>query len=541
MLRGLWAAQELSVSVHDLHAPKENGALLAYPPLDEVGRLLEANRLGLGSFDREILDKPFRALRSLAREGMLDAAQRYLSAAGQPLSPAQADCLFLAGHQPELFHPGVWLKNFALCSLARASGGVSLNLVVDNDTAKNTLLHVPGGERLARLAFDHWQSEVPFEERAVVDEALFCALPRTAADIVGSWGFKPLLEEFWTEACRQGERTPLLGERFAAARRTFERRWGCANLEVPLSMVCQTEAFAWFACHLLENLPRFHEIYNAAVEAYRQRYGVRSRNHPVPNLAREGDWLEAPLWAWRAGQKRRERLLVRRSSEGFALRAGPETWPLLRVGARTTDAVPQWQALAAAGYKVRTRALTTTLYARLFLSDIFLHGLGGGKYDELTNAIMRRFYHLEPPSFLVLTGTLLLPLPPVAVTPDDRCRLQTLDRDLLWNPQRHLGGRNSVASTLAQEKNRWIAAAPVSAAEKRRRFEALRELTAGLRPFVQEEEEQTRLMLEQTARALRIREVQSRRDYAFCLYPEKMLQPFCTRLLSCGSKSNRPA
>jgi len=111
-----------------------------------------------------------------------------------------------------------------------------------------------------------------------------------------------------------------------------ERSWHCSNLEVPLSMVCDTEAFAWFACHHLEELPRFWEVYNAVVQAYRKQYGMRSRHHPVPDLAREGDWLEAPLWAWRSGSMRRGRLFVRRSSNGFELRSGSETLPTVRFG-----------------------------------------------------------------------------------------------------------------------------------------------------------------------------------------------------------------
>ena len=95
------------------------------------------------------------------------------------------------------------------------------------------------------------------------------------------------------------------------------------------------------------------------------------------------------LWAWRAGRKRRERLLVCRSHEGFALRAGSEPWPTLRFGSRPEELVSQWQSLQAAGFKIRTRALTTTLFARLFLGDLFLHGLGGGKYQASGDLTIR--------------------------------------------------------------------------------------------------------------------------------------------------------
>ncbi len=203
-------------------------------------------------------------------------------------SALQSATLVLAGHQPELFHPGVWVKNFALNGLAHETGSIPLNLVVDNDTAKSTTLLMPAEGHVLAVPFDHWQSEVPYEERGVQNEALFRAVPTTAAKVSGAWNFRSMLPEFWDEACRQGERTALLGERFAAARRTFERRWGCTNLEVPLSRVCQTEGFAWFACHLLQNLRQFGDVYNSVVRAYRLRYHMRSRNHPVPDLRGRG-------------------------------------------------------------------------------------------------------------------------------------------------------------------------------------------------------------------------------------------------------------
>ena len=85
-------------------------------------------------------------------------------------------------------------------------------------------------------------------------------------------------------------------------RRERERAWGCDNLELPVSRLSQTEAFALFAKHLLGDLPRFREVYNAAVRAYRAANGIRSANHPAPDLA-EG---EEPFWV-RTASGRRER------------------------------------------------------------------------------------------------------------------------------------------------------------------------------------------------------------------------------------------
>ena len=60
--------------------------------------------------------------------------------------------------------------------------------------------------------------------------------------------------------------------------------------------------------------------------------------------------------------------------------------------------------------KIRSRALITTLWARLVLGDLFLHGIGGAKYDQLTDLLIERFFGLTPPGFMVLSATLHLPI-----------------------------------------------------------------------------------------------------------------------------------
>ena len=68
------------MSVHDLQAPKEDRALLAYPSLEQAGRLLEENRRRLEACRLEILGRPLQSLRSLARQTVLNLAQEYMAA-----------------------------------------------------------------------------------------------------------------------------------------------------------------------------------------------------------------------------------------------------------------------------------------------------------------------------------------------------------------------------------------------------------------------------------------------------------------------------
>jgi hypothetical protein len=437
------------------------------------------------------------------------------------------DTLLVAGHQPELFHPGVWVKNFALYGLARKNHGTSLNLVVDDDTIKTTALRIPAPPYIRRVLFDRWTGATPYEERTIADRALFASFAERVGELTRHWPYEPMLPAFWAEVLRQAERTSNLGECFAAARRTFEQAWGCHNREVPLSTLCDSEPFSYFACHILTNLPHFHSLYNAIVADYRRLHGIRDRQRPVPDLATDGEWLESPFWCWLAGASRRERLFVRLKNGRLEIRAADERWQL------STEPQATLQELQARRLKIRTRALTTTLYARLFLADLFLHGIGGGIYDELTDELIRRFYGCEPPEYLVLSATRWLPLPRTPVREDDRRRLLRELRDVRYNPQRHLDAipSSEQLSELARHKREWIARPPATSAERRERFRTLRTLTEELRRPLLRREEQLRQQLRDCEQQLRTNAVLQRRDYSFCLFPESVLRPFCTQFL----------
>jgi hypothetical protein len=534
--------EDLSLSAASpLRAPSENGGVLARPRLDEAGELLRANR-------RRTADLA-EVRRQACREAVA-AARDYLRQCGEPLpdiSPDTADRLILAGHQPELFHPGVWVKNFALNGLARHHGRIPLNLVVDNDNLKTPGLRVPAlpgpdepGDtpRLASVLFDRWSGEVPYEEHEVADRALFASFAERVTALMRGWPFEPILPELWAHACRRLQETPLLGECLAAARRACERAWGCHNLELPLSALCRTPSFHRFAGEILRDLPRLHSLYNAAVHDFRRRYGIRSRHHPVPDLAAQDGWLEAPLWGWKLRSRRRGRLFARNRAGRIELRADAERWPDLPADdGQCGELSAAIGALEARGYKVRSRALTTTLYSRLFLADLFLHGIGGAKYDELTDDLIRRFYQREQPAYLTLSATLWLPVHHESARELllQRRRTAWLRRDVNWNPQRHLDAlpaHDDALRSLAAAKREWIAWPAATKAERRTRFENLRNLTAKLAGPLASREAELVGQIEDLDRRRVAAAVLERRDYAFCLYPAAALRPFVTPFLS---------
>src|SRR5262249_24519502 len=158
-------------------------------------------------------------------------------------------------------------------------------------------------------------------------------------------------------------------------RRTCERSWDCHNLELPQSAVCRTRAFASFFCYIAQRAPNFWAAHNGALAQYRKANGIRSAGRPIPDLTADGDWLELPFWIWQAPASKRRRLLVRIGSDGsIALRMGqgPVVGKIPRTDLCFQAAFTE---LEHRGVKIRTRALMTTMFARLFLCDLFIHGL----------------------------------------------------------------------------------------------------------------------------------------------------------------------
>jgi len=520
-----------------LAAPRENRGLLAVPPLREVPTLVEANTSLLSKCGIELLGQPLAELRRLARDECRAASRRFFEALSLPAPNLEVGPLVVTGHQPELFHPGVWVKNFAVHGLARRTGGASVNVINDSDAAHRLSLRVPARLneqwRAVEVPFDHRPAEgLPLEELRIQDEGLFATLDQAVAAASGGELPDMILPRFWDDVRRFSASQPFLWPRLAAARVQWEQNWGCSNGEAPLSALCDGEAFAWFACHFLSDLPRFVAVHNLALQEYRRVRRIRSRTHPVPTLRIDGDWHEAPLWVWTADDPRRKRLLVRRQHDVLLLRYGSTTFAHLSL-ASSKEMVRSWLEMKNAGWKLRPRALTATLFVRLFMADVFVHGIGGAMYDQLTDEIIRRFYGVVPPAFAVLSATLRLPLEVGAGAAESVNGLRRRRRELIWKPERFLEASNdSEARRLLAEKADWIATAPATRRGRRERWRKLRELTERLRGLLPAESlPNVDRQLEAAMAAEQSLAVARDREYGFPLHGERELRGLMERVM----------
>ena len=161
--------------------PPDSGGRLFDPPISPdptspaiaIDHLVDNNKLLRTAFDTQVGDLKLWELVAATRREVLTVATEYTSSyrdVSRPTNTAEwiAAPIIMGGHQPDLFHPGVWLKNFAIDAYARRLGGTAINLIVDTDYCRSTRVGVPVGTpdsaRLEYVPFDRDGPQVAWEE-----------------------------------------------------------------------------------------------------------------------------------------------------------------------------------------------------------------------------------------------------------------------------------------------------------------------------------------------------------------------------------------
>ena len=405
---------------HHLRAPARHGELLLAPE-GSLTDLVRANEARL--VEGHLWGRPLTEVRAEARAEVYQLATRYTSDLIGPESVAfrsakgrsfaeQKTTLcpphwIIGGHQPELFHPGVWVKNAVVAGLATQLGGVGLNLVVDNDVCTGASVRVPcrpDTTGMTSLDWDVPRPQSPWEERPLPNAELFASFGERCREQLRPWGIDPLAAgQDWGASPERG-----VVDRLVQLRARFERSVGVRNLELKVSDLADTQCFRRFLIGGLRDAEVLLAAYNSALTDYRTLHRIRSRSHPVPALEATTEGIEVPFWVWRAGEVQRHRLFVQATGSGtLRLHDGQREVGAISATSETT-ALAQLQDLRGQGWKIRPRALTLTLFCRICLGSVFVHGIGGAKYDEMTDALMQRWLGLTPPAIIVATATLRL-------------------------------------------------------------------------------------------------------------------------------------
>ena len=108
---------QASITYRKLLAPLGNCECFIEPPISESLSYIHTNQQRFAAFANiEIGGISFTALRQQARDELITVGQKYTQTYLDPTHSKMTETtsIVLTGHQPTLFHPGVWFKNFYL-------------------------------------------------------------------------------------------------------------------------------------------------------------------------------------------------------------------------------------------------------------------------------------------------------------------------------------------------------------------------------------------------------------------------------------------
>lgn len=504
--------------------PAGHGELLLQPGFEAWAGMARDGAAAASAWTFDVAGTDARELRALARSEAIQRAREFSARLGVPVRdvPDVPELLVVTGHQPELYHPGVWVKDFLLERLAAETGAAALDLVVDSDGFDTVGMHSPCLRPEVRVC-------TAYLAVGIENGCYACA---SVPSIEGLKGFRsagdehlstlsaPSVRHHFDRFCDDLEAAAPdarnLAELVTFARRRYEASAGTGYLELPVTSMARSRAFATFVVHLAFNARAFADVYNAALAAYRERTGTRGNAQPFPDLPTEDGRIELPLWA--VGT-RRSTVWVRSGAEPALVADGRVVCEL---GADAAEAVER---VLACDVGLAPKALALTLFTRMFVADVFIHGVGGGRYDQVTDDVARRFFGVKVPAFVVGSLTVYLPLGAHVVSDEEvEAASMALNR-LAHNPDQMLAEvefdsveEAARADALVEEKRGLVEAIAGPGADKKTLGLRIREVNSELAALLEPIRVELAERLDHLLQLREASDILTDRTYPFCFW-----------------------
>lgn len=479
--------------------PKGDGESLFYPAWDRAPELIETNHSLLESHDFEMAGTSFHQLRaSVRREVAAQAGQR----ASEKLR------IIVGAHQPGFQGPGIMYKYGVLEAFSRHN--FSLNYVVDSDVCKEISVKIPylrgRSIGLRELVIFRNREGLVFEKLPLPPKEIVDLRYREIRKLLASVGTEGMLHAF-NDFLAVHER--VYAEEESAAKILTGYRQGyypTRNVyETSISAISHSKEFQIFACDIIEEIEEFHRAYNSSLDEHRRLHHIRSPANPFPGLIRDGELWELPLWGLDSLGRRHKLFAGGAAGKRFVVRDD--------VHDRTSPIEPETVLLL----RMRPRAVCLTIFLRLFVGDLFVHGVGGGNYDQVTDRIIEKYYAASPPGYVVCSRTRFLSNQQSAVLQAKASQLREKLRRMRHTPEKFAPEGNP----LAEEARLIIVGCEgkLSAEEHVRLDEIRRRVLERITPEMSLTEKE----LEGAEEALHRQSALHRRGLPYFLYPQAEL------------------
>jgi hypothetical protein len=283
--------------------------------------------------------------------------------------------IYVTGHQPEIFHPGILFKDLILNKLSLMHNAFPLHINVDTDIFEFKYIYPQIDDNNLNISkFEYHQDKLfMFEEFNLGKETELLKILNDQELIL-----KDILNEsvykFAFEYINKIKNLIYSKEKFHNISNIIRNNFLINNnMNIPtikLSEFIQLDSFSYFVEIISNRNPEFIERHNNSLKKYRELHKIKNHAQPIP------DMIENELPFWELNNENGNRI---HAKTPFNL---------------NTTYSP--------------RAITNTMFIRLFLSDLFIHGRGGARYEAISDSIIENFFGSKSSPYFIASATLYL-------------------------------------------------------------------------------------------------------------------------------------
>lgn len=387
------------------------------------------------------------------------------------------------GHQPEIQHPGILFKDILTHLIAKKLNAIAIHIIVDTDAtefeislpkSKNQFLflnhiHIKSNEIFSKFKLKESEKKEIIDYLEILKEELNLFIPEN---------YILISLEYINFIISELEKNTSLTKISFLIREKFFKENSIEIYQVPISELIQLSSFQFLVNLIKNNFDSFREAYNSSLTDYRKEHKIKNHAQPIPDLNEE----ELPFWVLNCSTNERATLKKNEALE---------------------DKI------------ILPKAITLTMFLRLFLSDFFIHGKGGGRYEEVSEKIYEKFFKIKASPYSVASITFNLNFSEKFnfANIDEKALEQNL-REIEYSPEKFLDSENE----LTKQKKIIQAEFKNPDSNKKELHKKIEELNSEMKKLVQSKKldlEKTKSILPEI---LKTKEVFQNRTFPFFLY-----------------------
>ena len=312
--------------------------------------------------------------------------------------------IIMTGHQPIIYYPGIFIKLILADTIAKHINGKAYYLVLDNDVEK------------VDWKFIWFENQTYFKQHIVLSNHKDILLNQIINNdkkkqliyFLKEWMLRlyhifdpsivPNIKDTLEYCINILEKKNLSVAKLSVL--INEYLMNQLNIQVKpifVSDLVKTQSFREILQQIKLEHQRFREIYNQKLDEFRKIHHIKNPHYPFSNLKEN----ELPFW----------------KSDGY-----------LRKTLTIEDDINK--------FYVFPKAIALSICIRIFLSDLMIHGTGGGFYDLLSEEILKEFFMEELSPHIVSTATIpILPKASIPLYSESKDNILKKLRKWKFNPE----------------------------------------------------------------------------------------------------------